>query len=299
MNRQISRILFETASLLEQQGAGGFRVRAYRHAAGELLHLVRPIEEIYRAEGEAGIQTQLDVGERMAATIAHVILYGELPLLNRLRRHGGAENVLETVPGIGRVLANHLSHDLGIETLEDLEAAAYDGRLAHAGFGAKRIAGIRDSLGSRLGKVRQTAPPDTSTPPLTDLLDIDREYRERAAAGTLRTIAPRRFNPDRASWLPILRTERGSRVYTALFSNTARAHQLGRTRDWVVIYEEAEPGRRPSTVVTAHRGPLSGKRVVRGREAECQSYYAPVSETGVNAAGSAPPPELRSPPPTA
>jgi len=41
-------------------------------------------------------------------------------------------------------------------------------------------------------------------------------------------------------------------------------------RDWVVIYfhrDNRSEGQR--TVVTETRGPLAGRRVVRGREAEC------------------------------
>lgn len=86
----------------------------------------------------------------------------------------------------------------------------------------------------------------------------------------LPTIAPRRFNPERRAWLPILHTERDGWHFTALFSNTALAHELGRTGDWVIIYHydgELEEGQH--TVVTETRGPLEGKRVVRGREAEC------------------------------
>jgi len=86
-------------------------------------------------------------------------------------------------------------------------------------------------------------------------------------------IAPRRFNPEHRAWLPILHARRGGADYTALFSNTQRAHELGRTRDWVVIYVDAGMGERRYTVVTAHVGPLTGKRVVRGREAECPEYY--------------------------
>ena len=58
----------------------------------------------------------------------------------------------------------------------------------------------------------------------------------------LATIAPRRFNPTGESWLPVLHTSRGDWHVTALYSNTARAHELGRTRDWVVLYLAA--GRR-------------------------------------------------------
>lgn len=56
-------------------------------------------------------------------------------------------------------------------------------------------------------------------------------------------------------------------------SNTARAHELGRTRDWVVLYFDGGQGERQYTVVTAERGPLKGKRVVRGREDESAAFY--------------------------
>jgi hypothetical protein len=62
--------------------------------------------------------------------------------------------------------------------------------------------------------------------------------------------------------------------FTALFSNTANAHQLSRTRDWVVVYFDSDHcGERQRTVVTEHRGRFSGHRVVRGREAECAAHY--------------------------
>ena len=106
------------------------------------------------------------------------------------------------------------------------------------------------------------------------LLDIDREYREKARAGELRRIAPRRMNPEGKAWLPVLHTRFGPWHFTALFSNTERAHELHRTFDWVVVYfsdEEGEDGQ--ATVVTERRGALTGRRVVRGREPECARHY--------------------------
>jgi Helix-hairpin-helix domain len=60
---------------------------------------------------------------------------------------------------------------------------------------------------------------------------------------------------------------------TALFSNTARAHALGRTHDWVVLYADGALGDRQWTVVTDLSGDLRGQRVVRGRERECLEHY--------------------------
>jgi putative hydrolase len=108
------------------------------------------------------------------------------------------------------------------------------------------------------------------------LLDVDQDYRKKAAANELRRIAPKRFNPTNEAWLPILHTEINKWQLTVLFSNTALAHSLGRTQDWVVIYFQSDfyaEGQR--TVVTEIHGSLRGKRVVRVREAECIEYYRP------------------------
>lgn len=63
-------------------------------------------------------------------------------------------------------------------------------------------------------------------------------------------------------------------LQTALYSNTAHAHELGMTKDWVVIYRDDRDGAGQWTVVTARYGSLRGKRIVRGREAECDAFYS-------------------------
>src|SRR5690349_43751 len=111
-------------------------------------------------------------------------------------------------------------------------------------------------------------------PSVEVLLAIDREYWEKAKAGTLRLIAPHRMNPEGKAWLPVLHTRYGPWHFTALFSNTERAHDMHRTYDWVVIYFAEDDGEEGQmTVVTERRGSLTGLRVVRGREPECARFY--------------------------
>lgn len=274
-NTEIARRLEEVAWLLNEQGANPYRVQAYRHAADILRRLDRSVTEILQQEGAEGLRRLPGIGESLARSIREVVLTGKLPILVRLRGETDPVSLLASVPGIGPVLADRLHHDLGIDTLEELEAAAHDGRLTNlAGIGEKKLAGIMDSLATRLGRVR--APGRlvaADEPPVEELLDVDREYRDKVAAGQLRRIAPRRFNPSGEAWLPVLHTQRGERHYTVLFSNTARVHQLGKTHDWVVLYYDGGQGERQCTVITSQRGPLTSKRVVRGREGECVSYY--------------------------
>ena len=276
INREIAARFDEVAQLLAEQDASVHRVEAYRRAAETLHGLSRPVADILREEKLAGLERLPAIGPILARAIRSLVETGRLPMLDRLRGEADAVPLLASVPGIGTGLAGQLHHELGIDSLEALEAAAYDGRLeGTAWVGEKRLAAIRDSLARRLARVRaERSPTETETqPPVAELLDVDREYRRRAAEGSLRTIAPRRFNPRHEAWLPILHTQRGGRDYTALFSNTQRAHELGRTRDWVVLYVDGAAAERRYTVVTTLRGIMKGRRIVRGREAECLQHY--------------------------
>jgi hypothetical protein len=122
---------------------------------------------------------------------------------------------------------------------------------------------------------RRAARPPSILPGVELLLEIDREYREKAATGKLPLITPRRFNPAGKAWLPVLHAQRGEWHFTALFSNTARAHELGRTQDWVVIYfYDGDHREGQCTVVTETHGMRAGSRVVRGREQEGEKSAA-------------------------
>jgi len=272
-NLAVAARLLEVAALLEQQQANPFRIKAYQNAAAALETLPIPVSELYQDEGTEGLERIPGVGPAIARSIRDQLTHGRMALLDRLRGESDPVEMLASVPGIGAGLALRLHDELGISTLEELETAAADGRLDRMrGIGPKRLQGIVATLANRLGR-RGTSPPRTEPAPVSELLEIDREYLDRAELGELPTIAPRRFNRGRRAWLPILHTIRGDRHYTALFSNTAQAHRLGRTHDWVVIYGDGDGEEHQATVVTARTGPLAGRRVVRGREAECVRYY--------------------------
>jgi hypothetical protein len=179
---------------------------------------------------------------------------------------------------------------LGISTLEDLERAAHDGRLTKLGVGPKRLRGLIDALAGRLGRYR-LAEPVRGEPSVADILAIDQEYRTGAEESRLPTVAPRRFNAENEPWLPLYHTRRNGWRFRALYSNTALAHRLGQTHDWVVIYFDDGFASGQRTVVTETRGDLRGRRVVRGREWECREHF----HIGTAANGE----ELASPPPAA
>ena len=304
--------LDEAAQLLEQQGANPFRCRAYKRAAELVRSLERPVAAIWREEGEQGLLRLPGIGPHLMHALRDLVQNGRLGMVERLRGESDPVALLSSLPGIGERTAERLHSELGIETLWDLEHAAQAGRLARVGLGPKRTSGLRDCLAQRLGRPR--TPPQATTPttpappepPVAELLDVDREYCDKAAAGLLHRIAPRRHNPHHEAWLPVLHTHRhthravdppgshGERHYTALFSNTPQAHKLHKNHDWVVLYyhdddghDGGAPHERQCTVVTARSGPLTGQRVVRGREGECARYYEEAARS------SAPVPDAR------
>jgi hypothetical protein len=294
-NRDIADVLERVADLLEAQWANPFRVRAYRNGARAVRMATQPLTELLDEKGIEGLEALPGIGKSLASAIAEFAHSGRLGLLDRLEGQISPEDLFTTVPAIGEELARRIHAELGIETLEELELAAHDGRLDKvSGFGERRTHGVRDALAGILSRSTRrrarrvrlqegvlrldkqgTEPPDAEgeRPSVKTILEIDTEYRRSAEAGDLMTIAPRRFNPEGTSWLPILHAEREGLSFTALYSNTARAHELGATRDWVVIYYERDGHEDQCTVVTERQGPLAGVRVVRGREGETARYY--------------------------
>ena len=275
-NQQVAAKLREAADVLEQQAANPFRVGAYRRAAETIAGLEEDLSVLVADAGVDALIALPNIGRGIAAAIDEILRTGRWAQLERLRGALDPEALFQTVPGIGPKLAKRIHDQLAIETLEELESAAHDGRLeALAGVGGRRATAIRATLENMLGRMgRPSRRGPVPSPGIELLLDVDAEYRRKANAGELPTIAPRRFNPNHEAWLPILHTERDHWHFTVLFSNTARAHDLERTRDWVVIYYYDDHHREGQcTVVTETRGALIGKRVVRGREDACRAIY--------------------------
>ena len=282
-NDEIADTLDHVADLLEVEDANAFRVRSYRGAAQTVRDLEEPVAEMLEHEGERALKGLPGIGDKLAGSIRELATTGRLGLVEQLESEVWPGKLLTEVPGIGESLARRIHDELGISTLEELEVAAYDGRLERVeGIGPDRAEGVRIALSGMLSqssrrKLRQAvgreAPSRQERPSVDLLLEIDEEYRRKAARDQLKKIAPKRFNPQGRAWLPIMRVKQEDWDFTVLFSNTELAHRTGKTHDWVVIYFERQGEQRQGTVVTAERGPLEGRRVVRGRERECREHY--------------------------
>lgn len=280
INQDIADKLLEIAALLEEQRANPFRVSAYRNAANVIIKLPQPVSEIVAHKDFQGLVALPGIGEGIARSIYEYVALGCMSRLESLKGGHDPVALFEAIPGIGPKLAHRIIEHLHIDSLEALEVAAHNQRLEKVpGFSPKKVAMVQAWLAQVFGRQRPRPQPQApfTEPSVQLILQVDRQYRKKASDAELPMIAPKRFNPDGKAWLPVMHVTKQGWHFTALFSNTARAHQLNRTQDWVVIYfYDDQHHESQHTVVTETHGALTGQRVVRGRETECREYYASV-----------------------
>jgi len=204
-NEDIARLLERTAELLRLQEANPYRVSSYERAADSIRGLGRPLGELYAEGGQDALLGIEHVGRGLAGSLREILETGRFALLEHLESEAEPGALFTQVPGIGTELGRRIHDELGIRSLEELEQAAHDGRLARVeGVGRRRLQGVQDALAGMLSRssrrrAAQRARGGASAfaePPVATLLEVDALYREKAEAGQLRRIAPRRFNPD-------------------------------------------------------------------------------------------------------
>jgi DNA polymerase (family 10) len=146
-NDAIAAVFDHVADLIEYQGGNVFRVRAYRKAARSIGSLVESLASV-RADASRSL-TDLDgIGADLAGKIEILLDTGRLPLLEELEREVPAVAFeLMRVPGLGPKKVKTLIEALTIDSLDGLERACRDGRVAGVkGFGAKTQAAILDNI---------------------------------------------------------------------------------------------------------------------------------------------------------
>jgi len=146
-NADIAAAFEHVADLLEYEGQNAFRIRAYRAAARTIGSLVEPLAGV-RGDPARKL-TDLDgIGGDLAGKIEVLLDTGRLPLLDELRaRVPAVAFELMRVPGLGPKKAKSLVDQLGIGSLQELEAACREGRVAGLkGFGDKTQAAILGNI---------------------------------------------------------------------------------------------------------------------------------------------------------
>jgi DNA polymerase (family 10) len=187
-NADIATIFATYADLLEIGGANPFRVRAYRRAAMTIDNLPHSMAEMVQA-GE-DLSKLPGIGKELAAKIAEIVETGHLHNLDELEKSIPGELArIVALPGIGPKRVGMLHDELGIETLEQLEAAAKAGRISTLrGFGAKTERRILEALAHHAGaetRIRLAAAEEVARP-LMDYLANGKGVARVVVAGSYR-----------------------------------------------------------------------------------------------------------------
>jgi DNA polymerase (family 10) len=127
-NSEICKILKDIADFLEIKGENPFKIRAYQNAARSIEKLPADVEQLVKEDSLKGIP---GIGEAITKKITELVTTGRLEYYEKLKAEfpEGISTILD-VPNIGPRTAMLLSQDLGIKTLDELEAAILDGRVA-------------------------------------------------------------------------------------------------------------------------------------------------------------------------
>ena len=146
-NSEVAEVLMDIAVLLDMEGVK-FKPRAYENAARAIESLDRDVEEIYVEGGLDALMEIPGVGESIAKKIEELLKTGHLKYYEDLKRQVPVNiESLASVEGLGPKTVKELYLQLGVKTLEDLEAAARSGRIRGIpGFGVKREANILRSI---------------------------------------------------------------------------------------------------------------------------------------------------------
>lgn len=128
-NTAIAKVFQDIADLLEIKGENPFKIRAYQKAARSLEHYPREVEQIVKENGN--LRDIPGVGEAIAKKIQELATTGRLGYYEALRQEfpRGITTLLE-IPGVGPKTALRFTNELGIQTVEELEKAILDGRVA-------------------------------------------------------------------------------------------------------------------------------------------------------------------------
>ncbi|MDP7276049.1 MAG: DNA polymerase/3'-5' exonuclease PolX [Planctomycetaceae bacterium] len=146
-NADVAGVLVDLANLLEIQGANPFRVRAHRNGARTVETLAEPIAALVE-DPERSPEELPGIGKDLAGKIESIVLTGRLSQLEELREQVPAGVVaMLSIPGLGPKKVGVLFKDLGLESLDALEAAATEGAVAELkGFGKKTEEAILEGL---------------------------------------------------------------------------------------------------------------------------------------------------------
>jgi DNA polymerase (family 10) len=190
-NRQIADVFETVSDMLQIKGEIIHRVLSYRRAAESIRELPRDLHAI---AAENKLEDIPGIGKTLADKINELLTTGELEFYNRLAAEipPGVVDIMR-VNGVGPKKAKLFWESLKITTLEQLEAAAREGKLRDlSGMGAKseqKVLEGLESLKRQTGRIALgTALPAAQT--ILDMLLNLPQVLQGEIAGSIRRARP-------------------------------------------------------------------------------------------------------------
>lgn len=238
-NIEIAKALSQVADLLEIQKSNPFRIRAYRNAARFVADYASPMRKLL-AEG-ADLTQFPGIGKDMSQSIRDLVETRSLVLLEELSHKVPRSLILiMRLPGVGPKKARLLWQEKGIETVEQLEAAAKQGILIGIpGFGEKSqarvLAGI-EHLRQHRGRFKLSEA-DQLIAPLVEYMQETPELLRLEVAGSYRR---RRETVGDIDLLAMASEAAPVMKRFIEYPGVARVEMSGETRGRVVLHSELE-----------------------------------------------------------
>lgn len=146
MNKErVSEILLEIGVLLELKGENPFKTRAYANAARALEQLPEALDKVVSENRLGEIK---GIGAALQQKITELVTTGKLGYYDELKASlpAGLLELLE-IQGVGPKKVKALYEKLGVASVEQLEAACKEGKVAGLdGFGEKTQAKILEGI---------------------------------------------------------------------------------------------------------------------------------------------------------
>ncbi len=145
---KVAEILVEIGTLLELKGENPFKTRAYANAARTIESLNEPLAKLVAEKRLGEIK---GIGEALEQKITELVETGKLKYYEELKASipPGLIEMLE-ISGLGPKKIQALNQKLGIDSVEKLEAACKEGKVAELdGFGEKTQANILEGIERR------------------------------------------------------------------------------------------------------------------------------------------------------
>jgi len=197
-NQPIARVFAEIADLLEIKGENAFKIRAYRGAAETIAAWPDAVARL----DDAQLRDLPGIGKDLAKKIRELAETGSCQFHQELLQEFPSTILdLLRLQGVGPKTVALLYSALNIHTLDDLEAAARDGRLRSLrGMGAKKEALILKALEERQRDAGRHLLSDTTS----TAAELVAWLRERAPGAELIPVGSLRRGCDTCGDLDVL-----------------------------------------------------------------------------------------------